>query len=247
MVTRRKPRSTVRTPAQKRAPPRKLNEAIDRLMGLLAACGYNRSDIQAAVTQSLRATRFATRKTHALDAEFVSDAPHVLTLWFKDPTLLGPNGKPKPLPLRGRHPSVEMLVQRLERAHDPKTLVDYLRRIGGIRSTQQGWIPTNRYLLFASDPLGSAVHALEGTLGYLRTTHRNVHRRRNQSTWFEARLTSRPVPKAKLKQVDHLVRQLGHGYLATLDRRLGALENRQASPNDTVRVGIGSYYYEMPE
>ena len=230
-----------------RTPPRQADEALQRLVGLLAACGYARSDIQAAATRALRGMPRTNPKRPALEAEFVGDAPHVITLWFQDPALLNAKGHPKPLPLHGAGLTLESLVRRLGRPQDPKLLTRYLRRIGGIRKVPGGWVPVNRYLYFKDRSVGGAVHALEGTLGYLRTSHRNVSRRRGQSPWFEARVTSRPISRKNLPHVDRLVRQLGHDYLATLDRRLTALEKRNPGPDAQIRVSIGSYYYEWQD
>lgn len=237
MATRSRRRTT--------APPRKLDEALHRLITLLAACGYCQADIRHAMRRALIAARIPKPAIPGLDAEFVADAPHVITLWYQDPQLLRADGAPRPLPLKGPAPSLEALVRQLKRPRDSKIMIEYLRHIKGIKAVRGGWVPANRYLLFA-DPVGNAVHALEGTLGFLRTTNRNIQQPKSTS-WFEARLTTRPLPKSQLLRVDRLVRHMGHEYLATLDRRLGAMEDRSTRTRDTTRIGIGSYYYELPD
>lgn len=229
----------------RRTPPRQLDEAVEGLVIVLAACGYDRRDIDHTMRRALARTPFRKTTRSRINAEFVADAPHVLTLWFQDPALLQSNGRPRPLPLAGTTGSVESLVHRLARPHDAKTMVQYLRRVGGIKAVKGGWIPANRFLLF-KDPVGSAVQALEGTLGYLRTSRRNIARRR-LAPWFEARLTSQPLPHRSHRRVDRLVRQWGHNYLAAMDRRLAALQDPTAPKSKTVRVGIGTYFYELPD
>lgn len=104
----------------RRTPPRKLDEAVEGLLIVLAACGYDRREIDHAMRRALARTPFRKTTRSRIDAEFVADAPHVLTLWFQDPALLQSNGRPRPLPLSGTTLSVESLVYRLARPTMPK-------------------------------------------------------------------------------------------------------------------------------
>ena len=46
----------------------------------------------------------------------IIDAAHLLTLWFRDREFLNTGGTPRPLPLRGRGPSLDRLIRRVNPA-----------------------------------------------------------------------------------------------------------------------------------
>lgn len=244
MSARQRPTKT--TPVARKRQTQ-LREASTLYVRLLQGCGYSASEIQSSVTQAVRRSPGKRSARRGLDVRYYEESPHVITHWYHDPDLLQPNGQPRPLPLFGKTASVAALVARVNAALDPKVMVAYLLHIGGIRSVDNGWIPTRRYLLYTNDLTSQSWHGFESLLGLLRATEHNVRRKPTDAPWYEARVMSGEIPRAAQAKIDRRTRALGDDYLFALDRELQFLETKPSKkPTRTIRIGVGTYYYELP-
>jgi hypothetical protein len=240
---RRKTRGT--SVARKRQ--NQLREASQLFVRLLQDCGYGSDEIQDSIALAVRRSPSKHTARRDIDVRYYEESPHVITHWYHDPDLLQANGQPRPLPLFGKTASVAALVARVNADLDPKVMVAYLLHIGGIRSSDSGWIPTRRYLLYANDLVSQSWHGFESLLGLLRTTEHNVHQKPTENPWYEARVMSGEIPIQARSKIDRRTRALGDDYLFALDRELQFQETRTTrQPARSIRIGVGTYYYELP-
>ena len=77
----------------------------------------------------------------------ISEASHVLTVWFTEAAYLDADGKPRPLPLEGASMSVAALVRSVDPKLDPREVVMYLIRSGAVRRRGARYVPRKRDVL----------------------------------------------------------------------------------------------------
>jgi hypothetical protein len=229
------------------SPSSEADEALQLLMQLLHSCGYSGASLKAAALKAVPTRTQSARAKQTIDRRYYRDAPHVITHWYQDPTVLDRHGEPLALPLLGESRSIAALVNRVNPELDPKVMIAYLVHVKGITKTKTGWAPTRRDLSYVADPGSLAWHALESVLGLLRNTGHNLKRPRQGASWLEARMTSGTFPAAILPRIDQRARALGNDYLVALDREIQAEEIRTPRPRSrSVRVGVGTYFYVLP-
>lgn len=229
-----------------RAAPPALRDAIDQLVRLLLACGIDKRVIRQSLAASL-ARRPAAKGNHAAaDPAILIAASQVLTLWYQSPHTLAPSGLPKALPLSGREESLTALAGQTIDATHAKAVTQYLRRVRAIRRSGHRWKPTGRTLLVDRDIAGAAWHGLHSVAGLLSTINQNVQSPK-QDRRFEARVHSGPLTARAARQIRRRARTQGDAFLARLDRDMQSAKTRTMPSTSKLRIGVGAYYYEMPE
>lgn len=221
-----------------------LHDSVRQFVRLLHACGFSDRDIRDAFKRAQKShTRRAPSKT--TDPAVVFAAAHVLTQWFQTPTLLGPKGQPKAVPLLGAGPTIESIIRSIVGEPMTKGVIAYLRRIRGIQKTQRGWVPTHRKLRVDRDPFGAAWHGLQSVAGILRTIDHNVRAGKKADRNFEGRVQSRSLDAAAIPQIHRTARRLGDEYLARLDRLMRSAETTSKRRSQRTRLGVGAYFYQI--
>jgi hypothetical protein len=193
--------------------------------------------------REVRRLRELARDADANDRHYTSKATQVLSGWFHDADFLGPEGKPRDLPIEGDSGSFTSLVRRYAPALPPVAMIKELRSAGAIeelgdgqlRALKREYIPQpldeSKIRLF-----GSIVHDLGTTLEH------NLTRPARAAPRFERRAISVRVDPQALPAFRELLEVTGQEFLVRIDDWLTAHEVGPGMP--AVRLGVGVYHIE---
>jgi Family of unknown function (DUF6502) len=230
-------------PLAHRMDPR-ANEAIELFVRLLARCGF---EPDAVMQQVHRAFELVPRRwvneAQAAPRE-ISDATHVLTVWFSDPSYLDQAGMPRPLPLRGSEQSLETLVSSINRRLDADEVLAYLLKGRALRRLGSRYVPRARELSLRGVRGPNEFRNLRGLLAMLRTFEHNNRPRRQARGWFEFSAENPRIPKRACRKFDEFVGVRAKRLLYDIDSELRRLELTCKPGEPTVRLGTGVYRFE---
>lgn len=219
-------------------------EAIELFVRLLARCGY---ETDAVIQQVQHAYGHVPRRwlseAQAAPRE-ISDATHVLTVWFSDPSYLDETGMPRPLPLRGTERSLERLVSSVDRRLDANEVVAYLLKGRALRRLGSRYVPRGRVVSLRGVRGPNEFRNLRGLLAMLRTFEHNNRPRRQARSWFEFSAENPRIPKRACRKFDEFVGVRAKRLLYDVDSELRRLELSCKPGEPTVRLGTGVYRFE---
>jgi len=157
--------------------------------------------------------------------------------------------EPRPIPLRGRAPSVEALIRSQSAAGDARVLATYLKSLGLIiRTTRNLYKPCNRMALVNGlDPvIQQYVARSSSTL--LATIKHNTSRVGSSSRLIERFAEVPDLPRRNVAEFRRFARIQGWAFLRTLNDWLESRRPRTpvARGGRTVRAGVHLYAYVQP-
>ena len=218
-------------------------EAIELFVRLLARCGYEPGAVMQQVHRAFELVpRRWANEAQAAPRE-ISDATHVLTVWFSDPSYLDQAGMPRPLPLRG-YPSLETLVSSIDRRLDADEVLAYLIKGRALRRLGSRYAPRGRELSLRGVRGPNEFRNLRGLLAMLRTFEHNNRPRRQARGWFEFSAENPRIPKRACRKFDAFVGVRAKRLLYDIDSELRRLELTCKPGEPTVRLGTGVYRFE---
>lgn len=224
-------------------------EAINLFVRLLAQCGCESDAVLEQVHRACSQIppRLA-RRARAAPRE-ISDATHVLTVWFSDPAYLDERGSPRPLPLRGGGQSLEKLVSSIDRRLDAREVLAYLLKGRALRQLEARYVPRGRVLSLRGIRGPNEFRNLRGLLAMLQTLEHNSQPRRRAPSWFEFCAENPRIPKRACAKYDEFVSIRAMRFLYDADAELRRLELTCKPGEPTVRLGTGVYRFEedLPE
>jgi hypothetical protein len=233
---------------RRRAPLSSLNatsfEAVGLFVRILARCGASPHDIVHAVRAACGRIpegwavqgRKATRE--------ISDASHVLTVWFTELAYLGADGKPQPLPFEDGSKSVAALVRSVDPRLDAQEVLAYLLRSGAVRRQGRRYAPRGRTLLLRGARGPDYFRTLRVLSNVLGTLEHNVLPKRAVPGWFEYFAENPRFPTRARAELDQRVNRLGKELLARLDAYMRRREVTAKPGERTMRVGVGIHLWE---
>ena len=219
-------------------------ETIELFVRLLARCGYEPDSVIQRVHRAFeQVPRRWVNEAQAAPRE-ISDATHVLTVWFSDPSYLDEAGMPRPLPLRGSQRSLETLVLSIDRKLDADDVLAYLLKGRALRRLGSRYVPRSRVLSLRGVRGPNEFRNLRGLLAMLRTFEHNSRPRRQARGWFEFSAENPRVPKRARRKFDEFVDVRAKRFLYDADAELRRLELTCKPGEPTVRLGTGVYRIE---
>jgi hypothetical protein len=241
MSARKKARVAVRRPPSRNSSlDRPSLEAVGRFVRILARCGSMPRDILRAVRRECeRIPRHWAARAHNAN-RYITDAAHVLTVWYSDASYLDTAGRPRPLPLEGVSLSVEALVHSL----DARQVLTYLVRSGAVRREGRRYVPRKQMMLLPGTEGPGYFRTLRTLTVMLSTLEHNVQGLGADSAWFEYVAENPRFPVSQRKQLDKYVKGMGESTLPRLDLYMRRRETTRRPGEPTVRVGVGIYLWE---
>jgi hypothetical protein len=219
-------------------------ETIELFVRLLARCGYETGAVIQQVHRAYhRVPRRWVSEAQAAPRE-ISDATHVLTVWFSDPTYLDEAGMPRPLPVRGSERSLERLVSSIDRKLDADEVLAYLLKGRALRRLGSRYVPRTRVMSLRGVRGPNEFRNLRGLLAMLRTFEHNNRPRRQARSWFEFSAENPRIPKRACRKFDEFVGVRAKRLLVDVDSELRRLELTCKPGEPTVRLGTGVYRFE---
>lgn len=219
-------------------------EAVDRFVRILARCGCSPSDILEAFSNAC--DRLPKRKaiSRTRTRRELSNASHILTVWFSDAAYLDHGGNPIWLAARGTAPSLEALVNRVDPTLDVDELVCYLLRTKALKRRGARYVPTRRTLSLRGAEGPEVFRNLRSLVGLLRTLEHNMQPKRATRSWFEYFAENPAFPVGAREAFDTRLDDLGMKFLQRIDSDMHRRELGRAPGERTVRMGVGVYRFE---
>jgi hypothetical protein len=173
----------------------------------------------------------------------------VLDAWHRDRRYLTPAGTPRPIPLRGRSPSVEGLI-RLQKVKDrPSSVIQSLRTFGLMAPFGEGlYVPASDVAVVAArDPI-ILQHAARALSTLLETVGQNVVGTPNLPPLIERVAEVPDLPRKHVRAFRAFTQAQGKTLIRTVNDWLEARRARSSKKgvNGTVRAGIHTYAYVAP-
>lgn len=219
-------------------------EAVDRFARILARCGCSASDILEAFRDACERLPKRNPATPRKAQRELSNASHILTVWFSDALYLDRVGKPIWLPVRGAAPSLEALVKRVDPTLDVEDLVRYLRRTKALKRDGTRYAPRKRILSLRGAQGPEVFRNLRSLVGLLRTLEHNMQPKRATRSWFEYWAENPAFPSRARAAFDTRLDDLGMKFLHAIDTDMHRRELKRAPGERTVRMGVGVYRFE---
>lgn len=167
---------------------------------------------------------------------------HLFTLWRSTPGYLK-DGLPRPLPLRGRFPSIQSLIHEVDPNVDPETALELLASSQYLKKVGPHYLPAQTLMSLR----GTQYHAelQVRSLGALAANlDHNAARGKTWPSWREQTAECPRVPISKLEHWREYVFRQSEQQLKDYDAYLHRLE-RSRKPNErTTPAGIMIVQYE---
>jgi hypothetical protein len=142
-------------------------------------------------------------------------------------------GRPVPLPLRGRGPSLSALIARVLSGEDPASVAESLLRLKIVRR-RKGLYYTPSKRSFVYPKAAARVHGMNAFLGMLRTVDHNVAGKGRRL--YERAAINPSIPVSALPAFYKWAEQFGDRFLEGADT---FLQNREAEEKSGPRVRVG--------
>ena len=219
-------------------------EAVGRFVRILARCGSIPQDIVRAVRQECEQIppHWATRARRA--QRYISNAAHVLTVWYSEASYLDADGRPRPLPLDGASMSLAALVRGVDRKLDARQVLTHLLSIGAVRREGRRYVPRRRMLLLPGTQGPGHFLTLHILTTMLTTLEHNAQGLGPASAWFQYVAENPRFPVSRRKQLDKYVKGIGESVLPRVDVYMRRREATRRPGEPTIRVGMGMYLWE---
>jgi len=222
-------------------------EVIERVVRVLAQCGVTPEEIVEATRRACDGIPGKELKSARSAPMELSDAAHVLTVWFSEPAYLDETGNPRALALSAAGPSVTSLVESVNRSLDAREVIRYLVKAGAVRSVGARYVPQSRTLMLRGTRGPAHFRNLRGLLAMLRTFGHNDRPRRQVRGRFEFLVENPNVPVSARPEFDRFFGNVGMGCLCQVDGELRRLELTRKRGEPTVRLGVGIFRFEDEE
>lgn len=219
-------------------------EAIERFVGILARCGCSPRDMTRIFSEACARVPDALVKAAGRSTRELSDASHILTVWFSDPLYLDHDGRPIRLGVHGPAPSLEALVARIDPRLDVDEVLRYLRRNHALRKIGTRYVPKGRALVLRNTRGPDHFRNMRGLLAMLRTLEHNTRPKRRVPGWFERFAENPAFPASARATFDARLYQHGMKFLRAMDADMHRQELRRKQGEPVVRIGVGVYRFE---
>lgn len=247
------PRTATRAPTPRRPTRRRgsdretsLNEEVCRsIVGVLFALvrgKVSKKAILQVVTTTLAQMPDEVTLTSSQAHTDVIDIAHVLTVWGSQSPYLH-RGKPRPLPMRGRAPSIESLVREAAPHLELATVMHLLQGSNALEKVGRRFVPRSG-LVRTRGSTYQATHHME-VLGAV--TSNFDHNAAPEALWPSWRAQAAECPRFPIRELPKLQRyifQQSEQQLKDYDALMRRYE-RARDPNEpTTRAGVQILAYE---
>jgi len=218
-------------------------QVIDLFSRFIARTGLPREILLREVRRASRGIPESPVRAGRRELREILDASHVLTLWYSDPQYLDHKGAPLPLRVRGKAPSLPVLIRRVDPSLDVSEMIAYLLKAKALRRAGQCYLPSARAIAMRQTAAPVHERNIRPLFGMLTTLEYNSKSRNEGRGCFEFLAENPRVPARLLKQVSSNIDRLGDEIMRRMDALLHAAELELRPGEPTVRVGFGAYQF----
>jgi hypothetical protein len=219
-------------------------EFLERLARILVHTGHSPQKLSREFADICKGLKEPTTPWDPARLNFVSDLPHVIAHWHSDPQYVDPEGRPIPLPVRARGPSMTALIGVVSPSRNAAEVIETLVALRAVRRRGSFYVPTDRYLAFNQQRTTALAHGLDALLGMLRTVERNVPGRGGNTVLERAAINPR-FPISALPAFHRRLKRVAAEFLFSVDADMRRREVARES-NLTTRLGVGVFAFEDP-
>jgi hypothetical protein len=217
---------------------------VECFVCILARCGSTAQEIIEAVRDACeRIPRGWAQRARRVPGE-ISEASHVLTVWFTEADYLEADGEPRPLPLEGASMSLAALVRSVDPQLDPREVVAYLIRSGAVRRHGARYVPRKRDVLLRGLEGPDYFRTLRVLKNMLGTLEHNVQPKSRVPGRYEYFVENAHFPVSQREQLDSFERALGKEMLSRIDLYMRQREKDRRPGEPTMHVGFGVYVWQ---
>jgi len=238
MAVKRRVRKATRSPAADMSYSR---EVLERVAHILVRTGHSPEALEREFHEVCARFNEPSRRWNPKELDYFADIPHVIAHWHADPEYLDSRGAPRPLPLRGRRPSLYALIRRVLPAEQPASVAESLARVKALRRRGGLYVPRARHFTYPDNI--ARIHGLTALLGMLRTVEHNVADRRKLAPILERAAVNPTFPASALPAFHRRLRALASEFLWTIDRDMRRQEVAKMG-GARVRLGVGVFAFD---
>lgn len=228
---------------------REYERALTAIFGLLLHCGVRQKAISEMARRACKAASAKARNCQDSGGDELATLGLVLDAWHRDRRYLTARGKPRAVPLLGRAPSVEALIQTQGRQLDA---VELAHRIQSLRLVEPCF--GNRYRPTSDTALvsryGSTVlqYVARCLMSLLDTVEHNLRSGPNVPPLLERIAEVPTLPVGSLDSFREFSRSQGSAFVRTINDWLETRRVRDpvTAPQKAVRAGVHLYVYAAP-
>lgn len=174
---------------------------------------------------------------------YLWDLPHIIAHWHSDPQYMDSRGRPLPLPLRARGPSLSALIKRVLPRANSQAVAESLMELQGVTRRGALYVPSGRYFTYPS--ASAQVHGFTALLGMLRTVEHNVNPRRRTPALLERTAVNPSFPATKVEFFNRELQKEADRFLWRMDAKM-RLEEHTPSDGPRIRMGLGIFGFREP-
>jgi hypothetical protein len=212
-------------------------QVSDLLTAVFTVCSLNQSIDGSVLDDLIAESRLSAKKKISKlrpDRRVIVDLDalgHVVYLWQRTPKYMTLEGQAKPIPARGRAPSIEALFRRVKRARYFEQGLKHLVRVGRIRHVGGGkYLPCSEVSI-VDGLTPEMVCLLTSTINRLvSTVLSNTSHSGSKSLKFVERVTMVPdLPKGEVKNFKLFAREQGGALIDTVNEWLESRRGQQVA------------------
>jgi Family of unknown function (DUF6502) len=218
-------------------------EFLERLARILVHTGHSPRALAREFRDVCSELKEPVREWDPAQLVYLWDLPHVISHWYSDPQYIDASGKPIPLPLRARGPSLSALIARVLPDEDPVAVTDSLMKLLGVKRKGALYRPSGGYVPYPR--VSARVHGFTALLGMLRTVEHNVSARRKSPPLLERTALNPSFPVSELPVFYRRLKKEANRILWRMDEQMRHKEAAHRG-GARVRLGIGIFTFEEP-
>ena len=218
-------------------------EFLERLARILVNTGHSPRALAREFRDICGQLKEPAHHWDAAQLGYLWDLPHVISHWHSDPQYIDASGRPIPLPLRARGPSLSALIARVLPTEDPAAVAESLIKLLRVKREGTLYRPTSRYYPYPS--VSARVHGFTALLGMLRTVEHNVSARRKSEPLLERTALNPSFPVRELPVFYRRLKKEANRILWRMDEQMRRKEAAHRG-GARVRLGIGIFTFEEP-
>ena len=228
---------------------RLLRQALVGLLGLKLRAGEPIDELRALVSECLDVAvndSALIGQGRGLDIHRLAS---VLRAWHRETRYLSSDGRPLPLPLKGKSGLRDLISTYYPEANTALAF-DTLKRADLIRKySQTRWVPTQGHVRISVASQETLDHVSEGVSRFLETVLNNINSRTKSNLLFEQSCKVLRLPTSKAPEFRTFVRQQAIAFLTAVDDWLEARvesASKTRTKSKTCAAGVFTFAYIDP-
>jgi len=181
-----------------------------------------------------------------IESSHINRASRVVSGWMHDKNFIGKDGKPLPLPVKGKEPSFEILVKRYSGDITWGAVLDEMLRVKTITINNNNEVVLlNEGYIPSADISQKFIIIGECGSDFFETISHNLDE--NQAApRFQRSVAYNNIPEEKVREFEGIAKQKSEALLSDFNKWLAnnnCPTEKQKPDSKYLRIGLGIYYF----